>query len=69
MTITCGECGQAADLDKWTETAIAGQLPRNTYQCPTCHFAFERVQTPGERYPNGFYMPGPVKLVPVEARL
>ena len=69
MNMQCGKCGHEADIDEWVKTPIAGKLPRNRYQCPKCHFAFERRQEPGERYPDGFYMPGPVSLVPCEAVL
>lgn len=69
MTITCGQCGTTSDIDAWTSTPIAGALPRGTYQCPKCRLAFERKQAPGKRYPDGFYMPGPVSLVPVSPRM
>lgn len=69
MNMTCGKCGHEADIDLWTETPIAGRLPHGVYQCPKCHFAFERRQAPGKTYPNGFYLPGEVTLVAVAARL
>jgi len=42
MTITCGKCGHTSDIDRWTRTAVSGELRGNVYQCPACHYAFER---------------------------
>lgn len=69
MKMTCGECGHTADIDKWTKTPVAGDLPRNTYQCPACKYAFERRQAKPTVYPNGFVMPGAISLVRVAAVL
>lgn len=71
MTITCGRCGQSADVDDWTRTELGGALPDGHFQCPNmaCNFAFERRHGAPKVYPSGFIAPGPVTLVPVQARL
>jgi ribosomal protein S27AE len=69
MKITCGDCGQSADINNWTQTPVYGDLPRNHYQCPNCGTAFERKVGPGEWMPWGVYHPGSVELVPVAARM
>lgn len=70
MQITCGQCGQASDFDDFTRTPVGGALPRNTFQCPACGYAFERRSTgQGTLFPSGLYVPGPVSLVPVDGRL
>jgi len=69
MTLTCEKCGIEADIDRWTNRPVSGPLPRNTYQCPGCGFAFEKKHGPAKVFPNGFVMPGPVRLIQVEARL
>lgn len=42
FTITCGACGATAPVLDWTAAPITGDLPRGTYQCPSCHHAFKR---------------------------
>ena len=69
MTITCGKCGTDSDIDLWISTPIAGELPRNIYQCPKCKYAFEKRYGKATVYPSGFVAPGPVELKPVAARL
>jgi hypothetical protein len=69
MNMTCGKCGHEADIDEFTRTPIAGELPRNVFQCPKCRHAIERRHGQPTVYPSGFVMPGPVMLVPVGARL
>jgi predicted RNA-binding Zn-ribbon protein involved in translation (DUF1610 family) len=69
MTMSCGRCGETADAEAWTRTAVAGELPRNRYQCPGCGFAFERRHGKATVMASGFVMPGPVTLVPVEGML
>jgi hypothetical protein len=70
MLITCGSCGQSADIDAFTRTPVGGELPKNTFQCPACGCAFERrVKGPGTRYESGLYVPGPMEVVRVETRL
>ena len=69
MNISCAKCGHVADIDLFTRTPISGELPDNTYQCPACQYAIERRAAPGTRYDSGLYVPGPVRLVPVDARL
>ena len=69
MNIICGKCGHEADIDDWTRTPVGGPLPSNTYQCPACRLAFERVSGKPAVLANGFVVPGPVSLVPVAAML
>ena len=69
MSITCGQCGATSTIDEWTTTAVAGELPRNMYQCPKCRYAFERRMGKAQVFQSGFVMPGPVSLVPVQGRL
>jgi hypothetical protein len=70
MMMTCGGCGHQDDIDEFCRTPISGELPRHVYQCPRCGLAIERrVSGPGTRYESGLYVPGPVELVRVEARL
>jgi len=69
MKMSCGKCGHDADVDEWTKTPVRGDLPYGTYQCPKCGFAFKRHQGPSKVYPDGFVMPGPVSLVPVQSSL
>ena len=69
MTLTCGQCGHAADIDQFCNTPLNGPLPKNTYQCPSCHYAVEIRAGQGVRYESGLYVPGPLSLVPVAARL
>jgi hypothetical protein len=68
MTLTCGNCGHEAQIDEFTRTPVAGDLPHNVYQCPSCRHAIERRQGKPSVYPSGFVMPGPVTLVPVDSR-
>lgn len=73
MTVTCGKCGQAADIDEWTNTPVAGPLPPGVYQCPNCGFAFQRrevekgkiIETAGRQW----YLPGRLALVPCQTRM
>lgn len=68
--IICGACGHQADLDDFCRTAIGGELPKHTYQCPACSRAFQvRVTAPGTRYPSGLYVPAPLQVVEVDGRL
>lgn len=69
MNVTCGNCGHDGDIDTFTRTPVAGELPRNVFQCPVCKYAVERRHGKPTVYPSGFVMPGPVTLVPVGARL
>jgi hypothetical protein len=69
MSITCGKCGHDADIEAWTHTPVAGELPPGTYQCPECRVAFQRRHGEPRVFPNGFIIPGPVSLVPTGARL
>jgi len=68
--IRCGNCGVESDLDDFTRTPINGELPRNRYQCPNCHYAFERRGN-GVRilnFPGGEkrIISETIKLVPVD---
>jgi ribosomal protein S27E len=70
MHIACGGCGHEADIDAFTRTAVFGELPKNTFQCPACGLAIERrMSGPGVSYGPGRYVSGPVELVVVESRL
>ncbi len=40
--ITCGECGRAAEVERWTVSRLGLDLPRGVYQCPHCRAAFRR---------------------------
>ena len=51
ITITCSECGKSTDALAWRETPITGELPPETYQCPSCRMAFVRERTGNEWKP------------------
>jgi hypothetical protein len=46
--VTCGRCGQADTLERFTTTAVYGTLPQATFQCPSpnCGEAFVRKLLP-----------------------
>lgn len=69
MLMTCGSCGHQADIDEFCRTAIAGELPRNVYQCPVCCHAVEKRLGAPKLHPSGWIEPGAVSLVPVAGRL
>lgn len=69
MLMICGACSHQADIDLFCRTAISGELPKNTYQCPACGHAIERRFGPARLHPSGWVEPGTVQLVPVEGRL
>lgn len=69
MMMTCGACCHQADIDLFCRTTISGELPANTYQCPSCGHAIERRFGPPTLYPSGWVQPGRVELVPVAGRL
>ena len=70
MLMACGGCGHTDDIDTFCKTTVYGDLPNNTYQCPSCKLAIERrVSGKGVRYPSGLYVPDPVELVQVSPKL
>jgi len=72
IKISCGRCGQEADIDEWSRTPISGALPLNEYQCPNCKLAFAKKHEPTEFYGDEYAelaVPGETKLVQVGARL
>ena len=49
--ISCGKCGVSSPLADWQRT-LFGQLPSNQFQCPRCHYAFQRtLNVPKDRRP------------------
>lgn len=42
MTIIC-QCGHEADYDEFRKTPLAGELPRDHFQCPACRRAWKLV--------------------------
>lgn len=70
ILMTCGGCGHTADIDEFCKTPVYGDLPRGTYQCPSCGLAIERRSAgKGVRYPSGLYVPAPVELVKNSSKL
>jgi hypothetical protein len=69
VTLTCGTCGHKGEFDDFCKTPVGGDLPRGVYQCPVCNRAVRVTAGPGTRFPSGLYVPGPITLVPVDARL
>ena len=59
--IQCGRCQKISPLDHW-KTA----QPENHFQCPNCSYRFRRESDPPTIKPNGFLMPGRVRLVELE---
>ena len=68
-SMTCGFCGHVASLDAFCQTVVAGELPRNVYQCPACRRAIQKRYGTPKVYPDGFVMPGPVELIEVTPML
>lgn len=69
VTIDCMFCHHRDSLDRFCESPIFGPLPRNTFQCPSCHRAFRKTYGTPKVYPDGFIMPGEVTMVEVESVL
>lgn len=72
-SMTCPQCGVESSLDAMCETPVGGPLPRGQFQCPVCHYAFQRREVePGTTWRSGnavCYVPGRLGLVPCERRL
>jgi hypothetical protein len=45
--IKCGSCGRTSRLLDFCKTPLGGDLPKDTFQCPACGFAW-RVRGPKE---------------------
>lgn len=66
LNITCGVCGHTADFDLFTSTPVSGCLPRNTFQCPGCNYAWRLIPDgKGTRYPSGLYIGPDIKIEPI----
>ncbi len=69
-SITCGRCGQTADMDEFTKTPIGGDLPKGQYQCPFCNVAW-KIEKDGEAtiLESGFVMPPKLKVVETDSQM
>ena len=70
MYISCGSCNQTGDFGDFTRTAVGGDLPKGSYQCPFCGTAWKiESEGPPKVLDSGFVMPAPLKIVKTDGRL
>jgi len=69
-TVTCGRCGNSEDIDLFTSTPVAGDLPKGHFQCPFCGLAW-KIVADGEAkmLQSGVVIPPKAKVETTEGRL
>lgn len=64
VTVCC-PCGHQADLEQFRCTPIAGELPRDHYQCPACRRAWKVETGPPRIGWSGMVLPGKTRTVEI----
>jgi hypothetical protein len=58
VMLECGKCGHESDFMDFCSTPITGDLPRGTYQCPSCKNAWRMEKfEEGQFLDGGLYIP------------
>lgn len=69
MQISC-KCGHSADFDEFSRSSLGIELPRGTFQCPACRYAWKIVPDGYARMTeDGYVIPPKSKLVQCEGYL
>jgi len=68
VAITCS-CGATHPVDHFCEAPMAGKLPHNHYQCPTCRRAWTIRHGKIVITKTGFVLSEPNKIEPIHSYL